>query len=83
MHIFWCFDEVSAIRKLKMITFSITDPQIFFLDFVIYYWKQTKNQILVYHLHHYIILCGLRLLGRVYNIRPTQGFELMSSGQLC
>ena len=34
MYIFWCFYEVSAIRKPKIITFTITGSQIFFADFV-------------------------------------------------
>ena len=34
MYIFGCFDEVSAIRKPKIITSSITGSQIFFADFV-------------------------------------------------
>ena len=34
MYIFWCFYEVSAIRKPKIITFTITGSEIFFADFV-------------------------------------------------
>ena len=34
MYIFGRFDEVSAIRKPKIITSSITSSQIFFADFV-------------------------------------------------
>ena len=36
MYIFGRFDEISAITKPKMMTFSITGSQIFFVDFVIY-----------------------------------------------
>ena len=35
MYIFCRFDEVSAIRKPKIIAFSITGSQIFFADFIV------------------------------------------------
>ena len=41
MYIFGRFDEVSAIRKPKIITSSITGSQIFFADFV--FFTKTKG----------------------------------------
>ena len=42
MYIFCCFDEVSAIRKPKIRTSSITGSQIFFADFLFFLPKQNK-----------------------------------------
>ena len=42
MYIFGRFDEVSAIRKPKIITSSITGSQIFFADFV-FFTKTKRN----------------------------------------
>ena len=52
-YIFHCFAQVSAIRKAKLITFSKTDSQILFLDFVVssimkqftVYWNTVNNYI--------------------------------------
>ena len=51
VHVYFCrFDEVMAIRKPEMMTFSITGSQIFFADFVIYTRNKRKT---AYRLHHY------------------------------
>ena len=44
MYIFCRSDEVSAIRKSKIITFSITGSQIFFAD-IVFYQKNTTFHI--------------------------------------
>ena len=43
MYIFCHFDEVSAIRWPKMMTFSITGSQIFFVNFVIFVRNERKT----------------------------------------
>ena len=40
---FCCFDEVSAIRRPKMMTFSITGSQIFFVNFAIVFRNEQKT----------------------------------------
>ena len=42
MYIF-CFEEVSAIKWSKMVTFSITGSQIFFANFVIFARNERKT----------------------------------------
>ena len=41
MYIFYRFDEVSAIRKAKIMSFSITDCQMFIVDLIVS--TTTKN----------------------------------------
>ena len=43
MSIFYHFDEVSAIRWPKMMTFSLTGSQIFFANFVIFVRNERKT----------------------------------------
>ena len=43
MYIFCCFEEVSAIKWSKMVTFSITGSQIFFANFVIFARNERKT----------------------------------------
>ena len=57
MYIFGRFDEVSAIRKPKIITSSITGSQIFFADFVFFTktkrntaYRKTVNNTTIWHL---------------------------------
>ena len=54
MYIFCRFDEVSAIRKPKMRTFSITGSQILFAHFLIFATNEQKNRIPVYRSQHYL-----------------------------
>ena len=35
IHCFYCFNEISTIKKPKIITFSITGSQLFFADYII------------------------------------------------
>ena len=43
MYIFCRFEEVSAIKWSKMVTFSITGSQIFFANFVIFARNERKT----------------------------------------